>query len=124
LVRPTSVARRTISPLMLGSQTQIHLATEMLILNQLSPDLGSRRLKLNLKWRPRDGNQGAYDLTYGRFSGFVQALLGYIWWSEVEKDVITSLLDSSLAFEQEAFSLSCTGQERAITARLLTIQET
>ena len=77
----------------------------MLILNQLSPDLGSRRLKLNLKWRPRDGNQGADDFTYVRFSGLVQALLGYILWSEVEKDVLVSLLDSSRAFEQEVVSL-------------------
>ena len=72
---------------------------------QLASRLGSRRLRLNLKWRPRKENREADDLTNGRFPGLGQALRDDITRSEVEKDVLMSLLESSMSFEQEVVSL-------------------
>jgi hypothetical protein len=64
----------------------------MLILMQLAVLLSSRALKLELRWRPRDENSEADDLTNDRFGAFSSHLRIPISWEDVEKTLLLKLL--------------------------------
>jgi hypothetical protein len=55
---------------------------------QLAVRVSRSALKLELRWRPRDENSEAEELTNDRFSAFSNHLPFPITWDEVEKSLL------------------------------------
>ena len=64
----------------------------MLVMMQLALSLSKKSLRLHLKWRPREENTHADDLTNERFHNFDTDLRIPILWREVDTTLLDSLL--------------------------------
>ena len=66
---------------------------------QLSSSLSRARLSLGLRWRPRDENTEADQLTNEVFTGFDDALRVGVTWSEIDLEVLDCLVRTHDEFE-------------------------
>ena len=73
----------------------------MAINMQLSTALAKARLSLRLRWRPREENVEADDLTNERFSGFDLEKRIDISWQDLGLDILQSLVQTRDEFEQK-----------------------
>ena len=73
----------------------------MAINMQLSAVLARARLMLRLRWRPREENVEADDLTNERFSGFdVEKRINMVW-HDLDLEILQALVQTRKAFEQK-----------------------
>ena len=73
----------------------------MAINMQLSTALAKARLSLRLRWRPREENVEADDLTNERFSDFDLAKRITISWQDLDLKILQSLVQTRSEFEQK-----------------------
>ena len=73
----------------------------MAINMQLSAALAKARLSLRLRWRPREENVEADDLTNERFSDFDLAKRINIPWQNLDLEILQSLVQTRGEFEQK-----------------------
>ena len=72
----------------------------MAINMQMSAMLARARISLNLNWRPGEENTEADDLTNERFDGFGLEKRVVVKFSDLEFDILRSLVDSHDEFER------------------------
>ncbi|CAL1166751.1 unnamed protein product [Cladocopium goreaui] len=82
---------------------------------QLSTALAKARLSLRLRWRPREENVEADDLTNERFSGFDLEKRIAISWQDLDLDILQSLVQTRDEFEQKKGLLNVKHLEAPMT---------
>lgn len=84
----------------------------MAINMQLSAALARARLSLRLRWRPREENVEADDLTNERFSGFDMEKRSNISWHDLDLEILRSLVQTRNEFEQRKLDAKATASDR------------
>ena len=78
---------------------------------QLSSDLSRARLSLGLKWRPREENTEADQLTNEVFTGFDDDLRIQVRWTDLDFGVLNSLVKTHDEFEAAKISAKAAAKQ-------------
>ena len=85
-----------------GSSTKMPL---MMVMMQLAKTSSDHFLRLDLRWRPREENQHADDLTNSKFDNFSTDKRITVSWDEVDTTLLDELIAASIDFQQELRTL-------------------